>query len=89
MGLGLGQGQGGEELAGVWASCGGHQGGARHGERAGELCVYRTECDLGPRARPRPAPTPAWAPPRREPGGTDIGDGLVFSRLVFKVKCLQ
>ena len=40
-GLGLGQSQGGEGLAGVWAWRGGHQGGARHGERAGELCVYR------------------------------------------------
>lgn len=59
---GLGLGQGGEGLAGVWVWRGGHQGGARRGERASELCVCsRTECGLGPRARPRPSPTPACA----------------------------
>lgn len=90
---GLGLGQGGEGLAGVWVWRGGHQGGARRGERASELCVCsRTECGLGPRARPRPSPTPACALgpgerarwDRREPGGTDGRDGLVFPRL-----CLQ
>lgn len=43
-------------------------------------CVF-TEglIDLGPRARPPPPQPELWAPG---------GDGLVFSRLVFKVKCL-